>query len=283
MDYIELNISVNPDYVEILTAELAELGFESFLDTEQGVAAYISEDLFVENSILELKNAYQKEFDFDFQYQTIKQQNWNAIWESEYEPVIIKDTCLIRSTFHQIDQKYPYEIIINPKMSFGTGHHETTTLMIEHQLETNHHQKKVMDAGCGTGILAIMAEKLGAKTVKAFDIDEWAVNNSLENLALNHCQCLEVIQADISQIPWQMTFEIVLANINKNVLLNEIPLYGQYLINEGVLLLSGFYLEDEADIQRQAEKNGFELLSKKSRNNWLALKFIKKSSSFDLQ
>jgi ribosomal protein L11 methyltransferase len=273
LNYIELNIKIASEFAEILTAELAEIGFESFVDTEDGFNAYILENQVFTDDLQAIQTQYQDLFQFEYQTQIIEQKNWNAIWESEYEPVIVSDKCLIYSTFHKIERQYPYQILINPKMSFGTGHHETTTLMIEHQLEIDHQNKTVLDAGCGTGILAIMASKLGASKLDAIDIDEWAVTNTLENLALNNCSYIKVYQSDLQNAPLTEKYDIILANINKNVLLEEIKLYRQYLTQNGVLLLSGFYAEDIADICQEAQKYGFALIATKQKNQWVSLKF----------
>ncbi|MCU0446371.1 MAG: 50S ribosomal protein L11 methyltransferase [Microscillaceae bacterium] len=274
MNYLELNIKIAPEFAEILTAELGEIGFESFVDTENGFNAYILENQLVMDDLQAIEAQYQDLFSFEYQTQIIEQKNWNAIWESEYEPVIVNDKCLIYSTFHQITKKYPYEILINPKMSFGTGHHETTTLMIEHQLETDHQNQAVLDAGCGTGVLAIMASKLGANQIDAIDIDEWAVTNTLENIALNNCSYIKVYQSDLQNAPLTEKYDIILANINKNVLLEEIKLYRQYLTPNGVLLLSGFYEIDIVDICQETQKYGFELIATKQKNQWVSLKFV---------
>jgi ribosomal protein L11 methyltransferase len=273
LNYLELNIKIDPEFAEILTAELGEIGFESFVDTETGFNAYILENQPFMDDLQAIQAQYQDLFQFEYQTQIIEQKNWNAIWESEYEPVIVSDKCLIYSTFHQIEKSYPYQILINPKMSFGTGHHETTTLMIEHQLETNHQNQTVLDAGCGTGVLAIMASKLGANRLDAIDIDEWAVTNTLENIELNDCPHIRVYQSDLQNAPLTEKYGIILANINKNVLLQEIKLYRQYLVANGVLLLSGFYEIDIADICEETQKYGFELVATKQKNQWVSLKF----------
>lgn len=278
MNYQEVNIEINTEFAEIIIAELSQIGYESFIDTLEGVQAYIPVNLFEEMALQTIQQQYQDLFKFQYQSRIIEQQNWNAKWESEYKPVIVAEKCVIKSDFHQLDKKYPYEILINPKMSFGTGHHETTTMMLEHQLEINHQDKDVLDAGCGTGILSIMASKRGAKYIDAIDIDEWAINNTLENIKLNHCTQIQAVQATVKEAPLKEKYAIILANINRNVLLDEISTYRQYIVEKGVLVLSGFYQEDHDMICQTATENSFTKIAEKTRNNWLSIRFQKESS-----
>jgi ribosomal protein L11 methyltransferase len=275
MDYLELSIEVEEAYSEILIAELGQIGFDSFVEEEQFLLAYIPATLYQAQDLEDLKEQYQDLFQFSFTQKNIPAQNWNAVWESDYKPVIVRDQCLVRSTFHQIDKKYPYEITINPKMSFGTGHHETTSLMLEFLLDVEVKGKNVIDAGCGTGILAIMAEKRGAAYVNAFDIEEWAVWNGEENIALNNCKCIEIAQMTIQELPKDKTYGLILANINKNTLLKEISEYVEYLETEGELLLSGFYETDLDDIKEVTESSSLTFVNYKTQNNWVAAKFKK--------
>ena len=273
MNYTEVNIELNAEFSEILMAELTQIGYETFIDTEAGFQAYIPEHGFDEALLKEVFADYSDKVSMNYTLQTIEQQNWNAVWEADYEPVRIDTRCIIKSTFHQIEEKYLYEIIITPKMSFGTGHHETTQLMIEHQLELDHEGKKVLDAGSGTGVLAIMAEKLGAIDLMAIDIDEWAYTNSLENLELNATKCIQVKQSDIKNAVLTQKYDIILANINKNVLLEELPVYKEYLKQGAYLLMSGFYIHDSDDIVGKAESLGIKKLSQKEKNQWTAILF----------
>ncbi len=278
MEYSEINIEVADDYVEILVAELSQLGFDSFVEEEGHLLAYIPSTHYQTEAIEALQQQYETLFSFQFTHKTIAPQNWNAVWEADYQPVIVAEQCLVRSTFHQIDKKYPYEITINPKMSFGTGHHETTSLMLEYLLEIDLEGKQVIDAGCGTGILAIMAEKRGAAAVKAFDIEEWAVLNGIENIALNQCTHIEISQMTIEEIDSSKTYQVILANINKNTLLKEISKYAYFLDKNGLLLLSGFYTQDLQDLQTEAQSNGLKFVDYKTKNNWVAAQFYKQSS-----
>jgi ribosomal protein L11 methyltransferase len=275
LNYISLHIDLGSDFIDILIAELGELGFESFEDTDTGFNAYIPENQWDEQALVSLKDQYQSLFQFTYQVEKIAEQNWNAVWEADYQPVLVADKCLIKSSFHQIKEAYPYQILINPKMSFGTGHHETTTQMMEHELEMDFSGKNVLDAGCGTGVLAILAEKLGALAITAYDIDEWAVNNTLENIELNDCKRIQVWQGTINSLTLNGKFQIILANIQKNVLLEEIPAYVQLLDEQGELLMSGFYEADIHDILSQAQKYGLNEVSRKIRNQWTALRLRK--------
>ncbi|MES2730843.1 MAG: 50S ribosomal protein L11 methyltransferase [Bacteroidota bacterium] len=273
MDFVELKWQVQPDFSDILMAELAEIGYDSFVDTEDGLNAYITEDLFVEKALQDLVQKYQGMAAFHYQFGTLAKKNWNEEWEKSYEPIIVDDVCLVRASFHPEDNRYPYQIIITPKMSFGTGHHETTAMMLSSQLRTNHQGKAVLDVGCGTAILAIMAAKLGASQVTAFDIDEWPVENALENIALNHCNNIAVSQGTIADVNPAEKYDIILANINRNVLLQEIPVYASLLQPGGQLLVSGFYEQDIKDINQLAVQSGLTQADQQSRNQWACVIF----------
>ncbi len=187
------------------------------------------------------------------------------------DPIIVDDRCLIRAAFHKIEKKYPYEIIITPKMSFGTGHHQTTHLMISRQMKMNHQNKRVMDAGCGTAILAIMAYKLGAKEVEAFDIDEWSVENGQENVENNECKNIHIQLGKINEVQLEGKFDIILANINKNILLAEMQIYASYLQAGGQLLLSGFYIHDIEDLKKEGSKYNLKEVAHDERETWACL------------
>ncbi len=275
MDFIELKITVPPDFSDILIAEMAEIGFESFVDTDYGVDGYIQAPLFDEQLVTAIVEKYSNLTTIAYTFSTIERKNWNEEWEKSYEPIIIGSQCLVRASFHEGLGTYPYEIIINPKMSFGTGHHETTALMLENQLTIAHTGKRVLDVGCGTGILAIMACKRGAASIDAFDIDEWAVENSRENFELNFCNKATIQQGTIREVKLAPSYDIVLANINRNVLLDEIPVYATLLAKGGVLLLSGFYEKDIADIESQAIMQGFSKLEQRIKQPWASLIFEK--------
>lgn len=269
--FTELTIQAPEESYEILIAELAELGYESFIEQEKSLQAYIFTENFDENAIKSLIENYQEQFKASYQVQNLQKANWNEEWEKNYEPVEIAGKVRIRAIFHEPKPEFQYEILITPKMSFGTGHHETTSLMIENQIGINHQGKSVLDAGCGTGVLAIMAHLLGASQIQAFDIDEWAVENTKENISLNECDGIKVFQGTMEKISPQEQFDIILANINRNILLVDIPLYANSLKKDGFLLLSGFYEVDVEDILEVARNQGLSFISQKTKNNWVAL------------
>ncbi|WP_299456742.1 50S ribosomal protein L11 methyltransferase [uncultured Microscilla sp.] len=275
MEYIELKINVLPEYVDILVAELVDLHYEGFVETDKGVDAYVPVNLFDTTALEELGQKYQELFKMNYNSTTLEKQNWNETWEKNYDPVMVNDQCIIRTTFHQIDKKFPYEIIINPKMSFGTGHHATTTLMIEHQLTMDFQQKQVLDMGCGTGILAIMAEKLGATTIDAVDIDDWSVENSIENVGLNHCQKIKLQKGTVDTANLKEKYDIILANINRNVLVHDMPYYHQHLTDKGFLVVSGFYEADVKLMENTARKYNLEAINYKTKDSWSSIIFKK--------
>ena len=255
-------------------AEIAETGFDTFMENETGFEAYASE--FDRDAIESIKEKYKHVSPLLFFEDKVEKQNWNTEWEKNVEPVIVDDQCLVRAEFHHIEKKYPYEIIITPKMSFGTGHHQTTYLMLKSQIKIDHKNKLVMDAGCGTAILSIMASKLGAKSIEAFDIDEWSVTNGQENAAVNHCNNINIRQGKISDFKFDHKFDVVLANINKNILMAEMSNYANELVAGGYLLLSGFYEKDIDDLKKEAAKSGLHEIHHDSRESWACLLLQKK-------
>jgi ribosomal protein L11 methyltransferase len=273
MNYIELQLHLSPDYTDILTAELAELGFESFVETDEGLNAYIIEADFNEEALTELVAKYADQTAIAYEVSSLEKRNWNAEWERDYEPIEVADQVRVRASFHEYDARFRYDIVINPKMSFGTGHHETTAMMLEQQLGLNFQDKAVLDVGSGTGILAILASKMGAKSALAFDIEEWAVDNALENAEINGCPNIEVIQGTIEDVDPTSRYDVILANINRNVLLAEIPKYSALLNANGYLVVSGFYEQDAADIQQKAVEAGLTLARTMTNNEWTSLLF----------
>ena len=271
MYHTRIQITCDPAYAEILMAEIAEAGFETFLETDKGFEAYVEMENFDEDQLEFILEKYRDRTAIDVRQDRIEKQNWNEQWEQSYEPVVVEGKCLIRASFHKIDEKYPYELIITPKMSFGTGHHQTTYLMIKNQMDIDHRNKRVMDAGCGTAILSVMASKLGAREVYAFDIDEWSVSNGRENIEVNGCTNIFHYQGKLEELNLTGDFDIILANINKNVLLLEIQLYKKYLVPSGLLVLSGFYLADIPDLLEEASKHGLAELRRDEREGWAAL------------
>ncbi|WP_026969326.1 50S ribosomal protein L11 methyltransferase [Algoriphagus terrigena] len=270
MDYLEFKIECLEEFREILIAELAEIGFDSFLETEEGIDAYASEADFDRERFDELIAGYQEVAQITLTEAVMPKVNWNEEWEKNYDPIEVEDLVYVRASFHEPKSGFKHEIVINPKMSFGTGHHATTFQMLRHQGEIDHAGKRVLDVGSGTGILAIMAHLLGAGEVEAFDIDDWCVDNGNENFDLNGLQTRMGL-GTIRQVNPMGTFEIVLANINKNVLLDEMEIYAGLLPSRGFLLLSGFYTEDIVDLVEAARPLGLELIKQSSKDNWAAL------------
>ncbi|MBX2897489.1 MAG: 50S ribosomal protein L11 methyltransferase [Cyclobacteriaceae bacterium] len=269
--YSRLQVTCTPEFSEILMAEVGEAGFDTFMETETGFEAYVEGDAFDKQVLEEIKEKYASVTPLVFQYDEIEKQNWNEAWEKNVEPIIVDDKCLVRAAFHKIEKTYPYEIIITPKMSFGTGHHQTTHLMLSAQMKMDHRGKRVMDAGCGTAILSIMANKLGATEVEAFDIDEWSVENGNENTANNNCSNIRIQLGKINEVNLTGTFDIILANINKNILLAEMHQYAAFLKSGGELLLSGFYEQDIPDLKLEAAKYALKAVRQQTRETWACL------------
>jgi ribosomal protein L11 methyltransferase len=271
MFYTRLRVSCDPAFTEILIAELAEAGFDTFQETEHGVDAYAEMEKYDARALTSIRDKYRDVTALDFSFDRIEKQNWNEEWEKNYQPIDVEGECLIRAEFHKPEKKFSYEIIITPKMSFGTGHHQTTYLMIKNQLRIDHREKRVMDAGCGTAILAIMAAKRGATQIEAFDIDEWSVINGKENIEINGCTHIHLQQGKVTEVELIGNFDIILANINKNVLLEEMHIYCRYLSPGGVLLLSGFYTRDIPDLLAKATPGGLHEVKRDERETWASL------------
>lgn len=276
MYYTRLQVICDPEFSEILMAEIAEVGFDTFMETEKGFEAFVEEEKFDHDHLESIKEKYKHVNPLIFFQDKIQKQNWNEEWEKSIEPIIVDDKCLVRAEFHKLDKKYPYEIVITPKMSFGTGHHQTTYLMLKSQMKFDHKGKRVMDAGCGTAILSIMASKLGAKEVEAFDIDEWSTVNGKENIENNQCGNVHLYQGKISEMKFTGKFDIILANINKNVLLSEMNSYADFLSTQGQLLLSGFYTQDIDDLKKEASKYNLGEVFRDEKESWASLLLQKK-------
>jgi ribosomal protein L11 methyltransferase len=272
--YIGYEFKVTPlqPGVEILIAELGYAGFESFVETEAGVTAYIQKEEWNESILDDIQILNSEEFQIDFTFSDIEQVNWNAEWEKNFNPIIVDDVCSVRAPFHE-KPNTQYDIIIEPKMSFGTGHHETTHMMIQHILKNDFTNKSVLDMGCGTGVLAILAEIKGAKPIDAVDYDNWCYLNSLENVERNNCKNITVIEGDASVLKGKK-YDIIIANINRNILLNDLETYVSSLNKKGILLLSGFYNDDITVIQEMCEKYLLKFDEKLERNHWVSLKFL---------
>lgn len=275
MQYLAFKVSCLEAFREILIAELAEIGFDSFLETDTGFDAYIEENLFRRQAYEEVIQQYKDPANITVEEGKMEKVNWNEEWEKHYDPIMVGDQVYVRASFHESKPTFPYQILINPKMSFGTGHHATTFLMISHQLEIDHAGKRVLDIGAGTGILAIMAHQLVAAAVEAFDIDEWCVENGNENFDLNDMPNVRMGQGTVREVNPKGPFDIVLANINKNVLLDEMEIYASLLSKNAYLLLSGFYEHDGADIEKRANEFGLKLMKTKVKDSWAAMAFQK--------
>jgi ribosomal protein L11 methyltransferase len=273
--YITVQITCPSDLVDLLIAELAECNYDGFLETDQGFETYRPADDFDETELQRVLDWYRPQAKISYTTQTVAEQNWNAEWEKNFEPIVVADQCRVRASFHATEPAYPYDIVINPKMSFGTGHHATTYLMLREQLAIDHQRKRVMDAGCGTGILSIMAHQRGAAHVLAFDIDSWAVENSQENFELNGADTIQLFQGTVSDVDEQTPFDIILANINRNVLLDEMAQYVRHLAPGGTLLLSGFYEEDLPLLQEAATAQGLIEVRADYRDQWAVLRLRK--------
>ncbi len=276
MNYFEYIFSVKPviPAVDILISELAEIGFESFEENNEGLKAYIQETQDVTDISDFIKNENLCDFEIKFEKIFVPAQNWNATWESQFEPIIINDHCIIIAPFHKSPLEYKFPILISPKMSFGTGHHATTFLMSKQLFEEDLKDKLVLDMGCGTSVLAIIAEKLGAKNITAIDIDQWGYENSIENVNLNNCRKITVFKGDSSLLNYN-EFDLVLANINKNVLLTDVKKYFESIKHKGLILLSGFFEVDIEEIKKKYTEEGFTFLEQKLKNEWALLKFQK--------
>ncbi len=274
MDYLEVKFKLDPILParEVLTAYLAEIGFESFVDLDSGLAAFIQQNSFSEsdlNSVLEDVSSFCKT---DYELITHQKQNWNAQWENSFSPVEVDSEVRIRAPFHEPSSEFKHDIIIEPKMSFGTGHHETTKTILRVMTEIDFSQKSVLDMGCGTGVLAIYAEKLGAKNLVAIDIEDWAYENTLENIQVNSCQAIEARLGGKEQIKHTDKFDVVIANINRNILLEDMHAYADSMNPNGTLLLSGFYNVDEQILLKKASEFGLQKTGAYIENNWMAIR-----------
>ena len=279
MNFIQVNFSFEAYeefMADILAAELAEIGFDSFVPCKNGMQAFIPETKFNENSLKDAIDNYPLEVAISFEIVTVASKNWNEEWEKHYfEPIVIGKECVIHSSFHKDIPVAKYDIIIDPKMSFGTGHHETTSLVIGEILKMNLTGKKVLDMGCGTSVLAILAAMRGASELLAIDIDSWCTENSLENIALNKVSGIEV-KLGGAELLDGLHFDIILANINRNILLADMEKYAACLTTGGELYMSGFYKADIPVIEVELNRNGLELIDFKEKNNWVVVKTVKK-------
>ncbi len=278
MKYYQTKVELAPfiqEAAEVLMQLMADVGYESFEEVDNGFNAYIQEQSFSEKITNEIDFPF-KNINITYQHNELEEKNWNEEWEKNYfQPIVINNQVIVKSTFHEVEESYPIEILIDPKMSFGTGHHETTSMMIQHILELDFEEKRVLDMGCGTGILGILASKKDAKEVIGVDIDTWCIDNSEENCQLNHISNMTIKLGNASTLEQHKPYDIILANINKNILLEDIPYYYSRLVNGGILVISGFYENDEIDLEKVTNKYSLTKLNQKVKNNWTAISYIK--------
>ena len=278
MQYSEITFQFNfqQDFAaDLFINELAQIGFDSFEETEHSTKAYIPTDLLDKQSLKQLINSFPYQGVTIIKQQEIEDKDWNEEWEKNYfQPIVIKDKCVIHSTFHHDIPTLPYDIIINPQMAFGTGHHQTTSMMLQSILDNDFTDKDVLDMGCGTAVLAILAKMKGAKKVTAIDIDDWCVRNALENIELNKLTGIEVLLGD-ARLLTNKQFDIILANINRNILLNDMQLYAKALRPNGMLFMSGFYTEDINILTEKAETLDLRTTRILTTDNWAMLQMGK--------
>ena len=277
MQYIETQLTFSPatpDNREILTALLAEIGYDSFMETPSGLSAYIPTAMFDEAATAAAVEPVAAIFEkIEIDSKPVPDGDWNAEWEKTFTPITVAGKCRIRAPFHDYDDSYQLDVIIEPKMSFGTGHHATTTLMIQQLFDIQLGGKTLLDMGCGTGVLAIAAKKLGAGRVMAIDIDHWSVENARENAVRNNVE-LTVLEGGVEAI--NGTFDIILANINRNILLDQMPTYSRSLTAGGTLCLSGFYKSDVAILTEKAQSLDLQPAGQIAQDEWVSLKFVKR-------
>lgn len=276
MKYLEFTFQYHPNeevVSDILMAVLADVEFESFVNEGNLLKAYIQESLFNEDQLKQALSTFPINIEsISYTFDAVEEKDWNEEWEKNFfQPIIIGDQCAIHSTFHKDIPKVEYDIIINPQMAFGTGHHETTSLIIGELLKLNLKDKAVLDMGCGTSILAILAHKRGAKPITAIDIDTWCVENSKDNCKLNDIKDISVELGDASILKGKEPFDIVIANINRNILLNDMSSYVNVLKNKGILIMSGFYTEDIKILQEKGNALSLNFVKSNDKNNWACL------------
>lgn len=278
MNYLEVHFSIEPyeEYIsDVLAQELGEIGFDSFVPADGALNAYITENNFDESALKSLLSDFPFEATIEYKVNPIESKNWNEEWEKHYfEPIVIGNDCVIHSSFHKDVPKAKYDIVIDPKMAFGTGHHETTSLVIGQLLQMELKRKTVLDMGCGTAVLAILAAMRGARDLVAIDIDTWCTDNSIENIAINKITGIDV-RLGGAELLKDLHFDIILANINRNILLADMEQYAACLSSGGELYMSGFYVEDIPLIEAEANRNGLVLLSYTEKNNWAVVKTVK--------
>ena len=276
--FVCYDFKVDPLYpgCEILIAQLSQLGFDSFQENNDGISAYIDSSVLSSVKVQDIQILNSTEFNISFESNNVKKQNWNIKWESNFDPIYVDKICCVRAPFHK-KSNFKYDLVIEPKMSFGTGHHETTLMMISFILANSFYNSSVCDIGSGTAVLAILAEKRGANRIDAIDIDNWCYLNSIENIKRNNSENINVYEGEVEKL-MHFKYDNIFANINLNVLLADIPIYSKMLNKDGVLYLSGFYKKDINSIEKVAEISNLSLVDSKVKNQWVALKFTKINS-----
>lgn len=277
MNYTEFKINITPyseENVEIIIAQLSELGFESFMEDNETLLAYIKSNMVNPQSDFFSSIHLPKSVEVTYSCQEIEDKDWNEEWESNFEPIIVENRCLVRASFHNNLPKLDYEIVIDPKMAFGTGHHQTTHLMVAHILKANFTNLRVLDMGCGTGILSILAEKRNAREIVAIDNDEWSYNNTLENIKTNNCSRIKPFLGDAKLLENQH-FDVILANINLNILLADLPTYYNCLNQNGTIAMSGILVTDIDTLKSKAEELKLKFIEANTRDNWTEVLFSK--------
>lgn len=277
MDYIEIHVKITPLNTvvnDLLAVELAEIGFESFSECEDGMLAYVSTAMYDENAVRKHIPSEMFGSSLEFSGKDIPGQNWNEVWEKNYfRPIVIGTDCVIHSSFHTDIPAAKFDILIDPKMAFGTGHHETTSLMLEALLKLDVQGRSFLDMGCGTAVLAILASMKGAVNVLGIDIDQWAINNALENIQLNDSPAIEILTGGAELLEFTAPFDVIFANINRNILLADMAAYTAKMDKGSLLFMSGFYESDLPIIREKAESLGLKFITYATKNNWVAVQF----------
>jgi ribosomal protein L11 methyltransferase len=279
MNYYKLELRIIPNteiHRDVFSALLADIGFESFVKTDKGLDAFVSEKNYSERAITEaVENFPLPDVQIQYNVEFVESKNWNEEWEKNFfHPIIIDNRVIIHSSFHRDTPVLPYDIVIDPKMAFGTGHHATTSLMISYLLELDLENQLFLDMGCGTALLAILASKRGANPVTAIDNEKWAYENSLENIRVNNTPSIRVMLGDAGLLEKE-NYAVIFANINRNILLNDIPVYAQCMLPGASLFMSGFYAKDREIITKECKKQDLIFISSKEKSNWTAMHFKK--------